>query len=243
MKPGAGRFVGVDVVDLDHPRCVGRHRDPRFRRRILAEPERELVSAASDPAMMLWRLWAAKEAAYKVVSKVRSAPPPFVHAAFRVSDRDPAAPREFGAVSWEDQTVRVHWHEHPGRIAAVGWNEIATEEPVEWGWGPVAELDPAPTASFDALLERLTARERRPVHSRGSLIVRLAARAALATALDVAEARVQVVCGDGAKGRMPPEVLLDDESAPVDVSLSHHGRWLAWAIRMALPKDQKSAGS
>jgi phosphopantetheine--protein transferase-like protein len=241
VTPRPKRFVGVDVVDLDDPRCVGKQRDQRFLDRILAESEREQLSAANDRAVKLWRLWAAKEAAYKVISKVKGAPPPFVHASFRVDSSDPGAAEEFGTVSWEDVAVRVHWHEEKGRVGAVAWNGVVGDEPVMWGWGALTELDPAPQVTFDELLERLTERERRPVHSRGSALVRLAARAALASALRVDEARVQVVCGEGPKGRVPPEVLLDDEAADVDVSLSHHGRWLAWALRMDGAKKPKSA--
>jgi phosphopantetheinyl transferase len=235
-------LVGVDVVDLQDPRCEGKERDARFLRRILADGERELVERADAPAVMLWRLWAAKEAAYKVVSKLRGAPPPFVHAAFRVDPGDGAALEPFGSVAWEDVRVAVHWHQLPERIGAVAWSGLAAEEPVEWGWGGQLQLDPAPTASLDVLLERMTTRERRPVHSRASAVVRIVARSALALALAVDESRVQVVCSDGPKGRTPPEVLLDDEPAGVDVSLSHHGRWLAWALRLAAPKRTLTPG-
>ena len=53
---------------------------------------------------------------------------------------------------------------------------------------------------MDALLLKLSERERRPVHSRNSALVRLAARAALARALGVDEARIEVVCGGGTEG-------------------------------------------
>ena len=105
MSPRRGRFVGVDVVDLDDPRCVGKQRDDRFLRRILADAERKRVRESHDPAVTLWRTWAAKEAAYKVISKIRAAPPPFVHAAFRVDPSDPAAPDQFGTVTWEDLSL------------------------------------------------------------------------------------------------------------------------------------------
>jgi phosphopantetheine--protein transferase-like protein len=236
VTPRAGHFVGVDVVDLDDPRCVGKEREQRFLKRLLTDAERELMKAAGDPILMLWRLWAAKEAAFKVASKVRGAPPVFVHAAFRVHPDDSRALAEFGTVAWEDVKMRVHWHDLPGRVVAVGWNDGATaDDPVQWGWGAAAELDPAPEETLEALVERLTERERRPVHSRGSAVVRLTARTALAQLLEVEEARVQIVCGEGPKGRMPPEVLLDGEPAPADVSLSHHGRWLAWALRVPPP--------
>jgi phosphopantetheinyl transferase (holo-ACP synthase) len=228
-----GDYVGVDVVDVDDGRCAGKDQDARFLRRILSGPELGLVERAHDPAQTLWRIWAAKEAAFKVVSKVRGAPPPFVHAAFEVEDTDPVT--GFGCVRWEDVTIHIHWHVQPGRVVALGWNGIAADEPVEWGWGPQTALDPDPEAPTDGVLARLTERERGPVHSRPSALVRLAARAALAKALGVDESRVQIVSSDGPKGRVPPEVLLDGEPARADVSLSHHGRWLAWALRLAQP--------
>lgn len=232
MNATAPLLVGIDVVDPDDARCAGKHADDRFLRRILADGERAFVSGAADPALALWRIWAAKEAAFKVVSKLRGAPPPFVHASFRVDSS--VAAEGFGAVTWEDVVVHVHWHAEPGRTVALGWNGLAAA-PVEWGWGAVADLDRDPAAPLDALLARLTPREQAPVHSRASALVRLAARGALAHALQVDEARVEVVAGEGPKGRMPPEVLLDGRPAPADVSLSHHGRWLAWGVRLAGP--------
>ena len=60
--------------------------------------------------------------------------------------------------------------------------------------------------------------------------MRLGARAALSTALGVEEGRLEIVCAPGATGRRPPRVLLDGSPAAADVSLSHHGNWIAWAI-------------
>jgi hypothetical protein len=133
-------------------------------------------------------------------------------------------------------TVRVHWHEQPDRVGAIAWDGPAGDEPVEWGWGAARELDPAPDDPLETLVLRLSEGERTPVHSRGSALVRLAARAALATALHADEARVAVITREGPKGRMPPVAMLDGRAAPADVSLSHHGRWIAWAIRLAEPR-------
>jgi phosphopantetheinyl transferase (holo-ACP synthase) len=229
--------VGVDVVDLDDARCVGKHRDERFLARILADHERRLLSGGADGDETLWRIWAAKEAAFKVVSKMRGSPPPFVYAAFQVSESEAAA--GFGRVSWEDAIVHVHWHVLPGRVAALAWNDLAVDGAVEWGWGQDSALDPDPGGAMEALLARLTERERGRVHSRASALVRLAAKAALADALGVERERVEVVSREGPKGRIPPEVLLDGEPARADVSLSHHGRWLAWGLR--IPEPRRSA--
>ena len=229
-------FVGVDVVDLRDRRCDGKVHDARFLTRVLNDVERGALAAAPDPTATLWRLWAAKEAAFKVVSKVRGAPPAFVHAAFCVDLPGPQSRSGLGNVEWEDVSVFIYWREMPGRIAALAWNGVAADGPPEWAWGAAADIDPEPTAPMDMLLEKLSERERPPVHSRNSALVRLAARAALARALEVDEARVEVVCGEGPKGHVPPEALIDGRAAPADVSFSHHGEWLAWAIRPTGPR-------
>ncbi|HCR03738.1 MAG TPA: hypothetical protein DIU18_00970 [Gemmatimonadetes bacterium] len=234
-------FVGVDVVDLCDRRCDGKVHDARFLTRVLNDVEQGALAAAPDPVATLWRLWAAKEAAFKVVSKVCGAPPAFVHAAFRVDLPGPQSRSSLGKVEWEGLSVFVSWHEMPGRIAALAWNGVAACGPPEWAWGAAADIDPEPTAPMDILLEKLSERERPPVHSRNSALVRLAARAALARALGIDEARIEVVCGEGPKGHVPPEALIDGRAAPVDVSFSHHGKWLAWAIRPTGPRATQYA--
>jgi len=77
--------VGNDVVDLTAPRAAGRAADDRFLERVFTSPERAVIRAAADPDLELWHAWAAKEAAYKVVSKLLPAPPLFAHRAFEVT--------------------------------------------------------------------------------------------------------------------------------------------------------------
>lgn len=73
------------------------------------------------------------------------------------------------------------------------------------------------------------------MHSFPSAAVRMLARAALAETLGAHEGDVEIVCDPGVTGRRPPRVFLRGEPAPCDVSLSHHGRWVAWAL---LPQNQ-----
>ena len=231
-RPEQRLFVGMDVVDVRDRRCVGKANDVRFLSRVLSDAERRALATVPDPDVALWCFWAAKEAAFKVASKVRGQPPAFVHAAFRVALPVPLTDGALGSVDWEDLSVFVRWHQMPGRVAALAWNGVVTDRPPEWDWGAAANLDPDPAAPMEALLLNLSKRERRPVHARNSALVRLAARAALARGLGVDETRVEIVCREGPKGRVPPEVLIDGKAAPADVSLSHHGEWLAWAIRL-----------
>ena len=61
--------VGNDIVDLGEPGNRGKSGDGRFLGRVFTPEERELIAGADDPDALLWSLWAAKEAAYKAVSR------------------------------------------------------------------------------------------------------------------------------------------------------------------------------
>lgn len=217
--------VGIDVVDLADPRCRGKAADRRFVERILHASEAAAVASDPDPDRALWRLWAAKEAAFKVVSKTEGAPPPFVHAAFRM-DGD--------LVRWRAREVPVRLEERGEALVVVAWEAESGDLDVRWDVAEAGAVDPDPGLDLDALVRRhLHEAERPPVHSRPSALVRLAARRALAEALAAPEARVAVVCPGGPAGRVPPVAHLDGQRAPADVSLSHHGRYLAWAVRVS----------
>jgi hypothetical protein len=70
--------VGNDVVDLKHPENQGKIRDDRFLGRVFTAEERGRIAVAARPETFLWARWAAKEAAFKVISRddptVRSTP-------------------------------------------------------------------------------------------------------------------------------------------------------------------------
>ncbi|MBU2228722.1 MAG: 4'-phosphopantetheinyl transferase superfamily protein [Proteobacteria bacterium] len=61
--------VGNDIVDLEESGNRGKSGDGRFLGRIFTPEERELIAGADCPDALLWSLWAAKEAAYKAVSR------------------------------------------------------------------------------------------------------------------------------------------------------------------------------
>ncbi|MBW3535035.1 MAG: 4'-phosphopantetheinyl transferase superfamily protein [Gemmatimonadetes bacterium] len=221
--------VGVDVVDLGDRRCQGKAADTRFVERVMAPVEAEAIAAAPDPDMALWRLWASKEAAFKVVSKMEGGPPTFVHATFVAAGE--------GAVLWQGIEVPVRLEVRDDALVALAWEPPGgSGAGVRWDVVTPDALDPAPDLELEALVRRhLHEEERPPVHSRPSALVRLGARRALATALAVDEARVSVVCPVGSAGRTPPVARLDGAPVAADVSLSHHGRYLAWAVRVAVP--------
>ena len=229
LPPRVRRLVGNDVVDTGHPRCRGKHGDARFLRRVFDRAESAAIAADPCPSRALWLRWAAKEAAYKVVSKAVPAPPPFTHAEFIVE----ATAQETGTVSFGGESVpfrRVGQHGDPPELLHVLALDPALSWPaadaglLAWDWAETGSTPPD---------GRFTARERAAIHSPASALVRLAARAHLARLLNVDEGRLEIVCAPGAPGRAPPLALLDGQAAPADVSLSHHGRWVAWSILLS----------
>lgn len=238
--------VGNDVVDLTQPRTLGRSSDERFVARVLAPAEQEALRRAEDPDLELWCRWAAKEAGYKVVSKLLGAPPPFVHRSFVpmwTSGPDGGFVRR-GVVRYHEHQVPVTVVRAQETVHAVGFAERDMVEPRRpaAGAGIVAAPHVVPrVVSLDErgvawegtrgeLERRLTPREADAVYSLASAAVRVGARADLASLMRVDEARLQIVCAPGPTSQRPPRVLLDDLDTEADVSLSHDGRWLAWAI-------------
>jgi phosphopantetheinyl transferase (holo-ACP synthase) len=92
--------VGNDVVDLGDATTAGAHLRPRFVARVCSEDEQARMAVATDPAALLWSLFAAKEAAFKVVSKL-SPGIAFAHRLFEVSE-------DLQAVRYGEVELRCH---------------------------------------------------------------------------------------------------------------------------------------
>jgi hypothetical protein len=188
--------------------------------RVFDDREREWIHASPDPDRTLWLAWAAKEAAFKVVSKLEGAPPPFRHHRFLVSEREGAG----GVVRHGE--LAIPFREEPGgageHLHVVAWSP-GRDASVE------ARVEPLPEGSPP--VEVLTDRERRAVYSTMSGWVRVLARADVARLLGLADDDVEIVCAPGPPGRGIPWLHVRGDRGAWDVSLSHHGRFLAWALR------------
>lgn len=232
-------LVGNDVVDLSNPRVRGRSGDERFVSRILDASERPSLQARTDPDLELWCLWAAKEAAYKVAAKMRRRPPAFAHAAFRVAWTcsgmarlgDESTVRR-GVVSYGSVETPVevrHEFEVLHAVAHSG-DRIDLLDQIVAGRRRLVEASRYGQETVDRLRNLLSPRESEAASSPVSVAVRIDARSALAHAMDVDDARLEIVRHPGLEGRRPPMVLLDGAEAMADVSLSHDGPWIAWAF-------------
>ncbi len=243
---GAAR-LGNDVVDLRHPRCRSRPEGDRLPLRILTLDEMEWFAEPSDPRSRLrrlWALWAAKETAFKVVSKVAGRPPVFRHQAFAAQldeSMDGSGITSYaGQVEWAGLRCRVEGMATEQFLHLVGWNE-----PPGQTRPPRVELGVEGFGATD--LQELPNDEERRRGVRGplSLRARRVASARLASYLDRDRSgtttkpsfqRIRIITSSERPGRAPPRVWVDGEPRPdLDLTISHHGRYVGWAFLLPSP--------
>jgi phosphopantetheinyl transferase (holo-ACP synthase) len=188
------RAVGNDIVDLAVTRARPEH--PAFAQRVCSEAELRLLGASTDRARTLWCLFAAKEAAYKALSKLRGVR--FVPRAFEVDE-------SLTRVRHAELELKLRVFDGAEFVHALAF--AGDREPL---WDSQECRSPSTSAEVRALVCRLAAsylRERREAFA--------VVRDALGRAWD---------------GYGPPRLLLRGRSAGLDVSLSHHGRYVACAL-------------
>ena len=230
------------MVDIGAARTVGRSDDKRFVERVFDAEEMDAIRGAPHPDRELWLRWAAKEAGFKAAAKMMGAAPPFAHRSFKVvwevgrgpgivcSPEDVREDTRTGSVRYEGHDLAVRVTERSGAVHAVAaWVRDAAYSKVHV-WRTVAHVDDPEVWKGNAGTGRLSPKEREGVRSKESVAVRLGARAQLASLLAVHEDRLEVVREITDSGRGPPYLLVDGAVAPVDLSLSHDGRWIAWAL-------------
>jgi phosphopantetheinyl transferase (holo-ACP synthase) len=251
-----GRFrLGNDVVDLRHRACRERDRDDRLLDRILSPDERGWVEEGGDRELRLvrlWSLWAAKETAFKVVSKLAGPPEVFRHRGFEarleISDAEcSGVVRIHGAVTGTEVPgqVMVQGSSDGEHVHLVGWgvghpSPPALEVGLEGSWdlegeledyrSHFSELEWEGVHSIHAAEARLRARERLEAWlkrlERGTGGARPAAAGS-----GQGSSRVEIITSGERPGRTPPRVrVLGQERPDLDLSLSHHGRFVAWAL-------------
>ena len=204
-------LIGNDVVDLHDPESRPGAIHNRFDARVFTFDERKALSDSASAHELRWTLWAAKESAYKVAKKL-----------------DPAVrflPRDF-VVRRITEGRAVVMHE-------TGPFDVRLRRTDEWV-GAVATLTAANAPwthrPITAGIERLEVPGADP-----SQTVRELACAALALRMNLPPGQVLIAAARGI-----PVASWRNRRLPVDLSLSHHGRFVAWAWgECAIPDDQR----
>ena len=233
--------LGNDVVDLCHHGASRRSQDLRFLTRVFTEEERSDILSTPDPDRSVWIHWAGKEAIYKSVSKALGSPPVFVHSRFTV--RFPPADLErftaadlraqedllCGTGQYEDLRFQIRVEGSASFLQAVSWSRRPDGMTPGFQWD--CHLAQEETRGVPTELRGVfSAEEWACITHRASALTRIRAREALAVSLSVEVTDLQIRCREGLPGRRIPTVWLRNREIPVDLTLSHHGAFLAWAF-------------
>jgi hypothetical protein len=134
----------------------------------------------------------------------------------------------FGEIKYEDAILPLRIEVVGTTLHAVSWTptEPTTVPPFTWG---SRALTGTANGWREALGPRFSTMEWPCISHRPSALARLAARQSLASALGIREDELEIGCGPGKPGRRIPKVFFRGKELPVDLTLSHHGRVLAWA--------------
>ncbi|NSL90778.1 4-phosphopantetheinyl transferase family protein [Chitinophaga sp. Mgbs1] len=63
-------MTGNDIIDLQLAATESNWRRKGYLEKVFTPAEQELITAATDPDVMVWLLWSGKEAAYKIFNRV-----------------------------------------------------------------------------------------------------------------------------------------------------------------------------
>jgi 4'-phosphopantetheinyl transferase EntD len=250
-------LIGNDLVDLRAREAAGKSGDARFVARVFTAREAELIASSPSPDAVLWMLWAAKEAAYKVAKKLRP-DVIFAHSRYEVIPDDGALTEGTGASSVLVSSMLVSsipWSSVAGRsVLRAGRVRLQGLEgldgacfPVEWRLSPtfVHSIAMDAEGDFRSLRTAISARseldrgaaayeptEREltsllPALSAESLAVRRLARA---LAAEAGLGDVEIVRERNGARLGPPRLYPRGGAAPLagwDITLSHDGELAA----------------
>jgi len=182
-------------------------RDSRFLKRILTDAEIELVKDAKNSDEALWSLWACKESAYKVIKKILP-DTAFIPKRWQVVfNKTQSECSEGKVVITGNDGIFIRLFSNHDYIHCVGADKLA-------------ELD-----KIISGVEILPEKENNPsFFSRLCLAKRLAKH----FLLDIHQIKIKRI---KEKGELqPPRAYIDGRKTDTDVSLSHDGRFVAYAF-------------
>ena len=229
--------IGNDVVDLKDSASVKKSKDSRFLKKILTDDEIEIVNLSQNADTALWSFWACKEAAYKVIKKSHNEDS-FMprrwsvniklqstkhHASSSTEINDsllnnsgqhnqPQTSYRKGQVSIPGiDDVYVGLFSHPSYVHCVGADSLSTLDYLSWG--------------IDILPLREDGQNGNPSSFARQCLVRSLAGFLHLNAGDIKIRRMKKKAV-----LQPPGVYIDGKKAAIDISLSHDGRFIAYAF-------------
>ena len=205
--------VGNDVVDLRHPDALKKNLDDRFVGRVFLPEEKRLIFNGSDPERTLWQLWAAKETAYKIVSKFN----PAVH----------SGPLKYQVLLPENVSLLNHPCQITCRVETPAKTvTVAIQNEADYVHAFGYDGDQVCSGILHLKVFRLdysclTGRTE-------SDAVRGTLRRHLGRFWGIPAGQIDICRDETERGAGPPAVYIQGRRASADISLSHHGRYGAF---------------
>lgn len=206
-------YIGNDVVDWQDPANTKKGWNLPYLKKILTPAEIESVQAAKNPDLALWLIWACKETAYKVIRKFDDTAA-FLPLRWSVI-QDESTANTGKVIIPEKDPVFVRCSANENYVHCIGSNDQQDLEKIIW------RVDSLPSAENG-------------INSDPSLFVRqqFIRRLADTYRLDLKDLEIRREEKGGEL--QPPYIYLNNAKAPFDISLSHDGRFVAYAF---LPKS------
>lgn len=233
-------LVGNDIVDFHKAGYPDKHKDSRFVSRVFTEQEKSAIFESHDPDLTLWMFWAAKETAYKLISKL-TAPPVFAHKQFgarlreftKLEDKTVQAEAQ---LVYGDQVLKIDISANGERVHALGSFGDSADYSICSNVKKVSTGELEKWRKCELLESHFTEGERTSIHHAESALVRFYCKAEIAKKLGIEPRRLQIIRPIENNKSQPPFLLLDNQRTDIDVSFSHHGQWLAWVY--SVPRNR-----
>ena len=195
---------------------MGKSEDTRFVQRVLNASEQRQVFASTHPDIILWALWAAKETAFKAVSKafpdVSSAPRCYPVELDSKTIRETAQ----GRVMTPHGSVEIKIDFQENYVHCIGI--FGASDNFESIHCHIEETDThAPQAAGS-------------ISEKESLAVRRLAIENIAKSLHMNARNIRIIRSQAENRLHPPAVYVDDKRQNIEISLSHAGRFAACAF-------------
>ena len=205
-------MLGNDVVDLRDADAKPKSFRARFDERVFSADERRAIALDAQPLARRWAHWAAKEAAYKLA---KQADPVFVFSPARLIAQFEPATLSSGHTF--ERRGRLELPDAVGHaIRLIDLRSVETPESVHVIALPMG-------SDWSVVASGVEALGSEPADP--SVAVREMAIQELGQSLGIAPPRLTI----GSRGRIPI-ALLDGSPISLSLSLSHHGRWISFAM-------------
>jgi len=214
-------YVGNDIVDLTLKDNIGKSHDYRFLNRVFTASEQNFLNQSTNKDASLWKMWAAKEAAYKILKKC-DPDLIFSHLKFVVTAQEC---QTRGMVKHHDKVISVRWEENADWVHCIAHMQSEDCPYRHFVW-QVSSLAEHVSSKIP-----FSSRESASIYSSASRSVRVQTKKLLQK---LGLEQVEIV-RELLKNKFGPPFIMDSghKNEDCDISMSHDGNFVASAIIVA----------